>query len=205
LTSRRTDGNTASSSSSGQSKSNPFGSATAVDTASKLAKIDLREKEQKKEQAEEKVQETVAKDEEKPAVEEKKDAPEKSNAENNAEEANDATNNDEEPAQEKEGGENKDDENGGGEKKRERRERKMRQPKVVNSRAAMLGEAEAPKKEVSFHILSCCCLMVIFFNCICNFLISNSSIFRNLVNHVNVVIGVGEIVGIVTIWVHHRL
>ena len=48
--------------------------------------------------------------------------------------------------------EKKEDDNGAGEKageKKERKERKFREPKVVNSRAAMLGEVNAPKPEVS--------------------------------------------------------
>lgn len=42
--------------------------------------------------------------------------------------------------------------------RRERGERKFREPEVVNSRAAMLGEAAAPRKEVCFvNILPCLC------------------------------------------------
>lgn len=33
-----------------------------------------------------------------------------------------------------------------------KRERRFREPEVVNSRAAMLGEAAAPRKEVSFYV-----------------------------------------------------
>lgn len=136
---------------SNQPKSNPFGSATAVDTASRFAKIDLRENEQKEQKKEQAEQETAdAKEEEKPAKEEKieADVAEKAGAENNtqSEETIDATNNDEEPSAKE--GETKDEENKNGEKKRERRERKMRQPKVVNSRAAMLDATDAPKKVV---------------------------------------------------------
>ena len=142
LTSRKTDGNASGSlNAKTSSKSNPFGSATAVDTASRFAKVDLREKEA-----------AAAKDEvEKPAEEEKKDATQETEVAETktTEEANEPTN--DIGASEGEGPGKEDIKEGenGGEKKRERRERKMRQPKVVNSRAAMLGEAEAPKKEVS--------------------------------------------------------
>jgi len=151
--------------SSNQPKANPFGSATAVDTASKFAKLDLREKEQKeqkkiqeeneqaKDQEKRGEQDEVANEEEtKPIKEATMDAPEKTVAENNIVEANNETNIEVvEPA--KEGDSNDEKTDGEKEKRRERRERKLRQPKVVNSRAAMLDAAEAPKKEVSSLLL----------------------------------------------------
>jgi hypothetical protein len=66
---------------------------------------------------------------------------------------------------------------GGGNRQNGRGERRFREPEVVNSRAAMLGEAAAPRKEVgftllllllvirvgglfSFPVLFCCCFIV---------------------------------------------
>jgi hypothetical protein len=149
--------NGSSTATSNQTKSNPFGSATAVDTASRFAKIDLRENEQKEQRKEQAEQETAdSKEEEKPVKEEtiEADDTEKAGADNNtqSEENIDATNNDEEPSAKE--GETKDEENKSGEKKRERRERKVRQPKVVNSRAAMLDATDAPKKAVGPQLVS---------------------------------------------------
>jgi len=149
-------GDDAAPSSESKPKANPFGGATAVDTASKFAAIDLRENEER-----DKAQKEKEEKEQEEAEQIVKEVDDNNNdAENTekAEAADDAAKisyegaddaNDEKPEgmdgekKDVDGEKSKED----GKDKRDRREKKLREPKVVNSRAALLGEASAPKKE----------------------------------------------------------
>jgi len=133
-------------------KSNPFGSAKAVDTASRFAAIELKEKEEKEKKEEEKAAAAAKKAEEEAAKAKGQPpvvsrwtrgapvggAPKEEEKEETVEKAAEETT---EGETKEDKGDKKDGE------KRERRERKQIEPKVVNSRAAMLGDAAAPKKE----------------------------------------------------------
>ena len=139
-------------------KANPFGSASAVDTTKKLEELDIKMQKEKEEAkaaadaAKQKKEEEAAEAE---AAKAKADA---ESAEAEAAPASDDADDDKkaddgdkaDDADKKEGEEKKDGE------KRERRERKQREPKVVNSRAAMLESAPAPtsglSREVSFEL-----------------------------------------------------
>ena len=130
-------------------KSNIFGSARAVDTASKFAAVEEKERQERerreKERAERRAQKEAAaakKETEEKAgeAEGEKDSPAKSAAPKDEPQDAAAVTDDEKK---------EDDNAGAGGEKKERKERKIREPKVVNSRAAMLGEVNAPKPEVS--------------------------------------------------------
>ncbi len=149
--------------SSTKPKSNPFGSATAVDTASKFAAIELKEREEKELQKQKRQEDDDnAKKENPPADDEQEEAKEETGEE-------EATSNNEIVDTEEPEGENVDEEDDEDEEEqandkdadgdstkdkrrdrggRNRGGRKIFEPKVVNSRAAMLDAAAAPKKEV---------------------------------------------------------
>jgi len=118
-------------------KSNPFGSATAVDTSARFAAMELKEKEEKEQKKKEKEEKDAA-----AAVAAEQAAAEKAEEDKKAaEKAAEELTPEAESKDEKEG-DGKDEKKG-----KDRRERKFIEPKVVNSRAAMFGASAAPKKE----------------------------------------------------------
>ena len=112
-------------------KSNPFGSATAVDTASKLSALEEKAQKAKEEEQKEAPQESEAAPVDSPEAS-TTPAPEASKEEDvpTTEESTEPTNE-----------EAKEDAEAPKEDKRDRRSRRLREPKVINSRAAAFGEA----------------------------------------------------------------
>ncbi|KAL7542058.1 hypothetical protein ACHAWF_007081 [Thalassiosira exigua] len=150
---------------SSKPKSNPFGSAKAVDTASRFAEVDKKEREERERKRQEREERRRAKDDEKEdkmdVDEKEEDEKEDDKKEEDKKEEDAPELADEEPAEGGEEAEEEDkkdaegdgegageDEEGGGKRAEQRRERRRIEPKVVNSRAAMLDAAAAPKKEV---------------------------------------------------------
>ncbi len=168
-----------------KSKSNPFGSATAVDTASKFAAIELKERREVKDssnngwkkenqlESEPVSHEHEQVKEETNEEEEEEDIALKNEVVGDAEEepecgiADDEEEEDYDDDEVQHPYENEADDDTK-ERRRERGSRggrtKLLEPKVVNSRAAMLDAAAAPRKEVSKNILNMiviCALLLI--------------------------------------------
>jgi hypothetical protein len=145
------EGGSSPSPSTGKPKANPFGGASAVDTASKLAELDLKLQKSKSGTEQNKEEEKAA-----APVDKAEEAP-KNGADANVKSKPDAetsgTDVDKHKGESSAEDDSKPDEKGEEEKK-DRRERKRREPKVVNSRAAMLeATIDHGAKEVSFCIV----------------------------------------------------
>jgi len=140
-------------------KANPFGSATAVDTAKKLAELDLKEQQEreaaklKKQEDEQNQEEEAVSEKETEEEVEEQSPPEEEQQEEDKQQYDeeqvtegDSTNNQTDLTNSK--NDNSDNNNNNNKEKKDRRERRRREPKVINTRAAALGEATIKDKSI---------------------------------------------------------